>query len=79
MSLAEYIEAGLALTEDERLLAARQLLISVDRDTDTDQAGIDASWDAEIDRRLDDIASGKVELVSGEQTRAMGRARLIRP
>ena len=76
MNLADYVEAGMALTEDERLSAARQLLVSVDRDPATDQAGIDAAWEAEVDRRLDDIVSGRVTLVSGEQTRAMGRARL---
>jgi len=34
------------------------------------QAEIEAAWDGEIKRRLDEIDSGAVELIPGEQVRA---------
>jgi hypothetical protein len=34
------------------------------------EAEIDAAWDNEIKRRLDEIDSGAVELIPGEQLRA---------
>jgi hypothetical protein len=34
------------------------------------QAEIEAAWDSEIKRRLDEIDSGAVELIPGEQVRA---------
>ena len=37
---------------------------------------IDAAWDEEIDSRIEDIVTGKVELVDGEETRRMVRAEL---
>lgn len=72
--LADYIEAGKALDADERLEAARQLLLSVDRDTGTDQAEIDAAWDEAIDHRVSEIVSGTAALVDGRQAHAHVRA-----
>lgn len=71
-NLAEYIEAGKSLSPDEREIAALALQ-SVD---DAEQAEIDAAWEAEVQRRLDDLVSGRVKSVSGRETRAMGRALL---
>jgi putative addiction module component (TIGR02574 family) len=34
-----------------------------------DEASIEAEWDAEIDRRVNEIEEGKVELISGEELR----------
>ena len=70
--LAQVIEDGLALDADDREIAAISLQ-QVDAD---EQVAIDADWDAEIDRRVVDILSGKVELVDGEETRRIARARL---
>lgn len=70
-NLAEYIEAGKSLSPDEREIAALALQ-SVD---DTEQAEIDAAWDEEVQRRLDDLVSGRVEAVSGRETLAIARAR----
>lgn len=70
--LAEYIEEGKALTADEREIAALALL-HID---DAEQAEVDAAWGEEIGRRVDEIASGKVELVDGEETLRMIRAEL---
>ena len=72
--LADYIEAGKALDADERLEAAHQLLLSVDRDADADQADIDAAWDTVVGRRVSEIVSGTAELVDGREAHARVRA-----
>lgn len=63
--LAEYVEAGYALTPDERLEAARMLRLSVDQDTNSDQADTDAAWDEVIDRRVSEVANGTASLIDG--------------
>lgn len=73
---AEYIEAGYALTPDERLEAARMLRLSVDQDSDSEQADIDVAWDEVIDRRVADIVSGQAKLVDGRDGLAQIRAEL---
>lgn len=40
------------------------------------RAEIDEAWDDDIDSRLEEILTGKVELVDGEETRRMIRADL---
>ena len=72
--LADYIEAGKALDADERLEAAHQLLLSVDRDADEDQVDIDAAWDEAIDRRVKEIVSGEALLVDGREAHTRVRA-----
>lgn len=74
--LADYIKAGMALGADERLDAAHQLLLSVDRDSEVDQEGVDAAWDATIDRRVGEIVSGKAKLVDGREAHAEVRAEI---
>lgn len=74
--LADYIEAGKALDADERLEAAHQLLLSVDQDVGADKADIDAAWDEVIDRRVDEIFSGKAKLVDGREAHARVRAEI---
>jgi len=63
--LADYIEAGKAFDEDERLEAARQLLMSVDRDPQLGSDVLEAEWDAEIDRRVREIVAGEDVMVDG--------------
>ena len=69
--LADYIEAGKALDADEREIAA----LALQQVDETEQAEIDAAWDEAIDRRLDELMSGKVKPVSGRETIAIARAR----
>jgi hypothetical protein len=71
--LVDYIEAGKALDADERLEAAHQLLPSVGRDADEDQADIDAAWDGAIDRRIKEIITGEAPLVDGREAHAQVR------
>lgn len=70
--LAEVIAAGKALDADERELAA----LAIGRIDDDEQAEIDEAWGNEIDSRIEDILTGKVELVDGEETRRMVHAEL---
>ncbi|MEA5117825.1 MAG: addiction module protein [Propionicimonas sp.] len=70
--LADYIKAGRHLSADEREIAA----LALQHVDPAEQSDIDAAWDEEIERRVDDLVTGKVELVDGEETIAMARARL---
>lgn len=74
--LAEYVEAGYALTPAERLEAARMLQLSVEQDTNEGQAEVDAAWDDEIGRRLAEVLDGTAKLVDGPQSIAQVRAAL---
>ncbi len=72
--LADYIEAGKALDADERLEAAHQLLLSVDRDAGADQVDIDEAWDEAVDRRVKEIVSGGARLIDGRAAHTKVRA-----
>lgn len=72
MRLADYIAQGRKFSADEREIAA----LALQQMSDAEQAEVDAAWDEEIDQRIDEILTGKVELVDGEETRRMARARL---
>lgn len=74
--LSEYVEAGYALSPDERLEAARMLRLSVDQDTDSDQAEIDAAWDEVIERRVGEVVRGNATLVEGREAMVQIRADL---
>lgn len=65
--LADYIEAGKALDVDERLEAARQLLLSVDHDPHVAQDRIDSEWDEVVDRRVGEILDGTARMVDGRE------------
>lgn len=67
--LEDYIAEGRALDADEREIAALSLQ-QVDEDR---QAEVDTAWEETINRRLDELLSGKVEPVSGRATRAKAR------
>lgn len=68
-------DAALALPDDERELLALDLLASLQRP----DAGWEEAWSQEIDRRLDDVRSGRVETVSWEDAKRGILAKLARP
>ncbi|MBK0421094.1 addiction module protein [Leucobacter sp. CSA2] len=70
--LTEYIAEGRSLSVDERELAAVALL----QISDDEQAQIDAAWRSELRRRIDDIESGKIELLDADEVHAQIRAKL---
>ena len=60
-AVAEILEAALKLEESERALLLEELSASLH--------GIDLGdeWEAEIRRRIDDVDSGRVQTVPGEE------------
>jgi Putative addiction module component len=74
--LADYIEAGKALDADERLEAAHQVLLSVDRDAGADRVDIDKAWDEAVDRRVKGIVSGEAPLVDGREAHTQVHAEI---
>ncbi|MFT3852130.1 MAG: addiction module protein [Ilumatobacteraceae bacterium] len=73
---AEVERALLALPPDERAAVVHRGLLSLDEGGDeVDQAEIDAAWRDEIRRRIDDIESGKVQLIDADDHYARLRAR----
>lgn len=64
--LTDYIEAGKALDQDEREIAA----LALQHVDESEQAEIDVAWTTEINRRADEIINGEAELVDGEETLA---------
>ena len=68
------LDEALALPEDDREILAIELLESLGpRD-----AGWEDAWTSEIEHRLEEVRSGKVELRSWDDVHAELRARLAR-
>lgn len=64
LSPSEFYEAGMALPPAVRKDLALRLLESIEV---ADQESVDGAWTSEIESRVDDILSGKVEMIPGEQ------------
>jgi len=64
----ELLKRALALSEDERAELAGSLLESLDGPPE-DPAVVEAAWNEEIARRIEDLDSGKVKAVSLETFR----------
>ena len=62
------------LSVQDRARLAEELLASLDQEPDSE---VDAAWDCEIQRRVAEVESGSVALVSSEDVHAEAR-RLIR-
>jgi putative addiction module component (TIGR02574 family) len=69
----QILEQARHLPPDEREWLAECLLIKDERITATD---VEAAWGDEIKRRLDEIDSGQVKMVPGEEVLARMDARL---
>jgi putative addiction module component (TIGR02574 family) len=63
--VSELLEKALALSTQQRGLLIDRLIASLD-DEPAEQ-GVEAAWDEEIKRRVDDIRSGRVKTIPGEQ------------
>lgn len=72
LSALEFYEAGLALPPSVRKDVALRLLESIEV---ADQESVDQAWTTEIGSRVDDILSGNVETIPGEQVFAELAAR----
>jgi putative addiction module component (TIGR02574 family) len=65
---AEILKKALTLSVEERAEIAGSLLESLD-DTHEDPLSVEAAWNEEIGRRIDDLDSGKVQPVTLEEFR----------
>jgi putative addiction module component (TIGR02574 family) len=63
--VSELLEKALALSTQDRGVLIDRLIASLD-DEPAD-AGVEAAWDEEIKRRVDDIRSGRVKTIPGEE------------
>jgi len=67
----EILEEALQLPPDQIDWLVESLLIKESiSDGNEPQADVEAAWDCEIKRRLDEIDSGAVEMIPGDQVRA---------
>lgn len=74
--VAEVERALLALAPDARAAVIERGLLSLDDADEADQAGIDAAWLTEVDRRVEEYVSGDTELVDVDEHFARIRAKL---
>lgn len=63
--LSELLEKALALSTQDRGLLIDRLIASLDEAPP--EEGVEAAWDEEIKRRVDDVRSGRVKTIPGEQ------------
>ena len=70
LSVEQLTREALSLPVASRARLAEELLQSV---LEVGEGEVDDLWAAEMRRRLDDIHSGKVELIPGEQVLAEAR------
>ncbi len=69
----EILQKALALSDKERASIAGSLLESLDGPADD---GVEAAWNEEVARRIDDLDSGKATTVPWEELRARTLSRL---
>jgi putative addiction module component (TIGR02574 family) len=74
-SASKVLEQALALTPEQRLDVAAELLASVDGEPSETW---EASWRAELDHRMAELKSGAVRPVLWTEARARLQARLAR-
>lgn len=75
-SFEEIEKLAHGLPEDQRIRLANSLYESVAEEEQGSEAEIEASWGHEIKRRLDEIDSGAVEMIPGEEVMEMMLKRL---
>ena len=63
--VSELLEKALALSAEERGLLIDRLVETLDNEPA--EEGVEAAWDEEIKRRVDDVRSGRVETIPSEQ------------
>ncbi len=71
--VSELLEKALTLSPQERGLLIDRLVETLDNEPA--EEGVEAAWDEEIKRRMDDIRSGRVSTIPGDQLLARLKAR----
>ena len=72
--VSEILKKALALPADARATIAGSLLESLNEDPADE--GVEAAWSDEIKRRIEEIDSGKVQMIPYEEVRRRLAARL---
>jgi putative addiction module component (TIGR02574 family) len=72
--VSELLKKALALPPEARAALASSLLESLDEEPADE--GVEAAWDEEIKRRIQEIDSGKVQMIPYEEVRRRLLARL---
>jgi putative addiction module component (TIGR02574 family) len=72
--ISELLEKALTLSTQDRGVLIGRLIDSLD--DGPAEEGVEAAWDEEIKRRIDDIRSGRVKTIPGEQVLGRLKARL---
>ena len=72
--VSEVLEKALALPVQDRGLIIDRLIESLDNEPA--EEGVEEAWSEEIKRRVDDIKSGRVEMIPGEEVHRRLLARL---
>jgi sigma54-dependent transcription regulator len=70
----EVLAAALELADDDRARIAHELLCSLD--TEVSDADVQATWTAEIARRLREVREGSAELIDADEVDAYVEQRL---
>ena len=71
--VSELLEKALTLSTQERGLLIDRLVETLDNEPA--EEGVEAAWDEEIKRRVDDIRSGRVTTIPGDQLLGRLKAR----
>ena len=66
------LHAAVALSSDERAELVERLIQTLDKEH---QEELDSAWSAEIERRLQEIESGKARLIPGDEALRLIRER----
>jgi putative addiction module component (TIGR02574 family) len=72
--VSDLLEKALALSTQERGALISRLIANLD-DAPA-EVGVEAAWDGEIKRRVEDIRSGRVKTIPGRQVLERLKARL---
>ncbi len=75
-TLEQVAEDISALSPQDRLTLLARLIRELESEENLPPAEIEAAWDQEISRRLEEIDSGKVKLIPAEEVFAKIQARL---
>jgi putative addiction module component (TIGR02574 family) len=76
--VTKLLEQALSLSVEEQEALANSLFSTLDREINEGpaEAGVEAAWADEIRRRIDDIRSGKTQMIPYEEVRRRLAARL---
>ena len=72
--VSEVLEKALALSTQDRGLIIDRLIKSLD--DEPAEEGVEEAWSEEIKGRVDDVQSGRVEMIPGEEVHRRLLARL---